>query len=72
MKIFISWSKNSSRLIAEELKKLIEEVSNEETVAFFSQKDISAGKEFEKEITTAIEQCDTLFAIITPDSKKAP
>ncbi len=39
---------------------------------FFSQKDISAGKEFEKEITTAIEQCDTLFAIITPDSRKAP
>lgn len=30
------------------------------------------GKEFEKEITTAIEQCDTLLAIITPDSKKAP
>lgn len=72
MEVFISWSKNSSRQIAEKLKELIETISGKSIVAFFSQKDISAGKEFEKEITKAIKKCKVLFAIITPDSKKSP
>jgi TIR domain len=71
MKIFLSWSKDSSKLIAEALKEWIPNVI-QAARPWFSSTDIERGARWNSEI--AVELQTTKFGIIcvTPENQKEP
>ena len=71
MNIFISWSKQESKEIALELQKLFNKLIGSEN-AFVSENSIEKGKEFQKEILSAIRQTNLFIIVYTRASKKSP
>ena len=71
MEIFISWSKNKSKLLALETKKLIQNVLGKKVEVFFSP-DMYKGTSVDNEIHNNLLQSDKCIVCITSDNFKNP
>lgn len=70
-KIFISWSKKTSREFAKIVKYTIEKLAADVHV-FMSEEDIQAGEFVQEKIISNIEECDILILCFTNENKKSP
>ncbi len=70
MKIFVSWSGELSKKIAEELKKWIPCVIQSAEV-FFSQEDIEKGQNWNNRIAEELSQCNYGIVCLTAENKNA-
>lgn len=71
MKIFVSWSGELSRQIAEVLKKWIPCIIQSVEV-FFSPEDIEKGDNWDKTISTELSECNYGIICLTTDNTTAP
>jgi hypothetical protein len=71
MKVFLSWSGNRSRAIAEALKGWLPSVL-QATRPYFSPDDVTKGSRWLAEISKELEQCRIAILIITPENQEAP
>lgn len=71
MKIFVSWSGELSRQIAEVLKKWIPCIIQSVEV-FFSPDDIEKGDNWDKTISTELSECNYGIICLTTDNTTAP
>ena len=71
MEIFISWSKNKSKLLALETKKLIQNVLGKKVEVFFSP-DMYKGTSVDNEIHNNLLKSDKCIVCITSDNFKNP
>lgn len=71
MKIFISWSKNKSKLLAEETKKLIVSTLGK-SVEFFFSPEMYKGTRVDHEIHKNLLECDKCLVCITAENYKNP
>lgn len=71
MKVFISWSGNLSCEIAKVLKKWIPCIIQSVDV-FFSSEDIEKGNDWDKIISTELEECNYGIVCLTKDNVDAP
>ena len=71
MKIFVSWSGELSRQIAEVLKKWIPCIIQSVDV-FFSPEDIEKGDNWDKTISTELSECNYGIICLTSDNTAAP
>jgi TIR domain len=69
--VFISWSGNVSRMVAEALKSWLPDVI-EEIVPWISTQDISAGLRWGSQIDRQLQQSDFGIVCLTPDNLQAP
>jgi len=67
MKVFISWSGDTSKKIADELKSWLQKVIQEVEV-FHSEEDIEKGSRWQKELADKLEEFSVGLACITPDN----
>lgn len=72
MQIFLSWSGDISKKIAEIFKQMLEDCFSEKISVFMSSKDISLGTNGIDTIFNALTQSDICIAIITPINTNAP
>ena len=72
MQIFLSWSGNISKEIAEIFKQMLEDCFYEKISVFMSAKDISLGTNGINTIFNALTQSDMCIAFITPINVNAP
>lgn len=71
MKIFLSWSKNKSRLLAETTKKFIENVLGH-SIEFFFSPEMYKGTRVDHEIHNNLLNSEKCFVCITADNFKNP
>lgn len=71
MKIFVSWSKNKSRLLAEETKKLIESIFDN-SIEFFFSPQMYKGTRVDHEIHMNLLNSDMCIVCITSENFKNP
>lgn len=71
MKIFVSWSGDLSRQIAEVLKKWIPCIIQSVEV-FFSKEDIEKGDNWDNTISKELSECNYGIICLTPDNTTAP
>lgn len=71
MQIFISWSGERSRLLAEALRSWLPKVI-QSVRPWMSKEDINAGSRWSAEISRQLEACQVGILCITPDNKNAP
>lgn len=72
MKIFLSWSGNISKEIAQIFKKMLEDCFYEKISVFMSAEDISLGTNGINSIYNALTQSDVCIAFITPTNVNSP
>lgn len=70
MKIFLSWSKDLGKEIAEILNEVFPTIIQD--LQFFYSPDIEKGADWDKKITEALETCQFGIIIITSESKNEP
>ena len=71
MKLFVSWSGEYSRKIAETLKAWIPAVLQSVDV-FYSPEDIEKGDDWNNRLTKELEECKYGVVCLTPENVKAP
>lgn len=71
MKIFLSWSKNKSRLLAKATKQLIERTLGQ-SIEFFFSPEMYKGTRVDHEIHENLLQCEKCFVCITSENFKNP
>ena len=71
MKVFISWSGDTSRMIADEIRKWLPGVL-QAVKPYFSPDDIAKGTRWESEISKELEASSVGLLVITPDNIQAP
>ncbi len=71
MKIFVSWSGELSKQIAEILKKWIPCIIQSAEV-FYSSEDIEKGNNWDKTLTTELSECNYGIICLTADNTTAP
>ncbi|MFL5763210.1 MAG: toll/interleukin-1 receptor domain-containing protein [Bacteroidia bacterium] len=71
MDIFISWSGDTSKKVAEHLKQFLPSVI-QILKPFYSSEDISKGKRWSNEISEKLYKCDFGIVILTKDNLKSP
>jgi hypothetical protein len=71
MQIFISWSGEQSRQLAEALRSWLPKVV-QSVRPWMSKEDINAGSRWSAEISRQLESCQVGILCITPDNKNAP
>lgn len=67
MKVFISWSGETSNQIAEELKSWLPQVIQEIEV-FYSEEDIEKGSRWQRELADKLEEFSLGLACVTPNN----
>lgn len=72
MRIFLSWSGNISKEIAEIFKKMLEDCFYEKVYVFMSAKDISLGTNGINTIFQELTKSDICIAFITPTNVNSP
>lgn len=71
MKVFISWSGETSKAIAEILRGWLPSVI-QAIRPYFSPDDITKGSRWSTEISKELEQCEIGLLCLTPDNREAP
>lgn len=71
MDIFISWSGDTSKKVAEHLKQFLPSVI-QTLKPFYSSEDISKGKRWSNEISEKLYKCDFGIVLLTKDNLKSP
>lgn len=71
MKIFLSWSKNKSKLLAEATKKFLSDVLGN-SVEFFFSPEMYKGTRVDHEIHNNLVACDKCIVCITAENYKNP
>ncbi len=70
--IFIGWSGDSSRKVAEELKKTLEEIFPKKINCFVSTQNIASGEDWYRRIKRNLERSSLGILCITKENIKAP
>lgn len=73
-KIFISWSGDTSKEIAKNVKRILEEeiFKGTDLNCFFSDVDINSGDDWWEKIKTELKECSLGIVCITKENMKAP
>lgn len=71
MDIFISWSGDTSKKVADHLKQFLHSVI-QTLKPFYSSEDISKGKRWSNEISEKLYKCDFGIVLLTKDNLKSP
>lgn len=71
MEIFLSWSGDQSRKIAESFKSWLPSVI-QVLKPFYSSTDISKGKRWDSELSKSLNKCDFGIIILTEENRTAP
>jgi TIR domain-containing protein/effector-associated domain 1 (EAD1)-containing protein len=71
VKVFLSWSGTKSRLVANAMKVLLQDV-NQRAIVWFSATDISAGERWGLQLATELEGTDYGIICVTRDSIRSP
>lgn len=71
MKVFVSWSGNLSRKVAQELKKWIPCILQSVEV-FYSAEDIEKGENWDSKIATELAECNYGIVCLTSENTYAP
>lgn len=66
--IFISWSGDASRMIAETMKSWLLTIFSEKIDVFFTPEDIEAGRRWSTELAGNLQKCDIGIFIYTPQN----
>jgi hypothetical protein len=72
MKIFISWSKTYSGEIAKALQTWLEEAFESKITTFISSEGIESGKDWFREISDQLGECELGILVLTPENINSP